>query len=132
MARSGYEENFAYTRQTNEFYFDNFDSITDKVNDVITLSIFKLRGHMIIEEEDTEWDISVNSKFEGTNVFEEIKTDERGDKTDQSQDSVSQAKMYFVELCGYWRLVDLDIFSEEMYNFSKKFEPYVQFRKSTL
>ena len=137
MTRSGYEENFVYYKDLNEFYYDTFDNVTEKVDDLITLSIFKLRGKMKPNDEMTEWDLTIHTKYEGSPVFEEIKSDEVEEKKEIDQNSgeaiqSSKIRMYFVELRGYCRMIDLESFSEELYNFSKKFEPYVQFRKSTL
>ena len=131
MVRSGYGENFSYLKQVNEFYFDTFDGVTDKVDEVITVSIFKLKARNTQAGKNSDFEISVGETYQGKKVFEEISNDDMEEGKEPEHPAV-QGKVYIVEICGYCHMVDLEAFSEEMYSFSKKFSPYVQFRKSTL
>ena len=132
MKYSGYTENFSFSKHVNEFYFDTFDNVSMKVDEVITISIFKLKGPKKEDHASADLNISVDDKFQGKKIFEEAPRKENEEEKHGEQDSSTAPKIYVVELRGYCNMVDLETFSEEIYNFSKQFSPYVQFRKSTL
>lgn len=109
MVRSGYAEDLKYHKSVNEFYFDTFDSCTKKVDEPITISIFKIRQDMKVPDNQIEkidpskpnLDISVDEKFQGKKVFEKVPSEDNEENKEEQIQADQPVKMYVVELKGY-------------------------------
>ena len=126
LTSCGFTKEFGYVKTSNEFLFETFDSIENKVDLPLVLSIFKLK------DEEMEYDaqpIFSANEYQGQPIFERI--EKNSNDEEEKEPESKEMKVYYVELTGYWHMVDLDAFGEELYNFSKNFEPYIYFRKAT-